>query len=80
MQQHAVEPAPGHVSLVIVPEPAASEAYPQPTVDLRTALTSFFDARRILTTRNHIIGPNYVAISIGANLALHALMRRQRWR
>lgn len=64
-------PAAAHVSLVVVPEPAAGEDYPQPTDELRAKLSSFFDARRTLTTRHHVVGPDYVPVTIGASLALH---------
>ena len=63
-------PAPAHISLVIVPEPAAGTIYPAPIAALRTAVAAFFDARRLLTTRLHIVGPSYVEISVGANVAL----------
>jgi len=57
---------------VVMPEPAASETYPQPTDALREALVRFFDARRTLTTRTHVVGPVYVEIGIAASLALQA--------
>jgi hypothetical protein len=65
-------PAPAHVSLVVVPEPAPGENYPQPTDALRAGLSSFFAPRRTLTTRHHVVGPTYVEVGIAANLALHA--------
>jgi hypothetical protein len=64
-------PAPAHVSLVIVPDPAAGETHPQPSDDLRAKLWSFFEARRVLATRHHVVGPRYVEIGVAANLALH---------
>ena len=68
--QTLTAPAQAHVSVVILPEPAAGEAYPTPTSELRAALHDFFEARRMLTTRQHVVGPGYVNITIGANLAL----------
>ena len=67
-------PAPGHISLVVVPQPApgtSGTVYPTPDKPLRDALLKFFDERRTLTTRLHIVGPSYVEISVAANLALH---------
>jgi hypothetical protein len=75
-------PAPAHVSLVVIPEPepapAADEAGPQSAEQaeelraekLRAALWTFFDDRRILTTRHHVVGPDYLPVKIAANLAL----------
>jgi len=57
-------PAPAHVSLVVLPAQPASDA-------LYTALWDFFDERRTLTTRHHVVGPGYVPVQISANLALH---------
>ena len=71
--------AAGHVSLVLVPEPsddpstnlAADDAdFPQPTAELRSALWDFFDPRRVLTTHHHVVGPEYLTVEVGANLAL----------
>jgi hypothetical protein len=64
-------PAPAHVSVVVVPEPQSGEDYPEPTDALRAALSTFFAARRALTTQHHIVGPSYVDVTIGASLALH---------
>ncbi len=64
-------PAPAHVSLVVVPETASSVEYPVPDKTLLDALASYFEARRTLTTRLHIVGPSYIEISVSANLAVH---------
>ena len=74
-------PAPAHVSLVVVPQPelepapGTAGARPQPTEEeraegLRAALWTFLDARRTLTTRHHVVGPDYLPVEIAANLAL----------
>jgi hypothetical protein len=64
--------APAHVSLVVVPEPAPDPAgeNPEPTAELCAALWTFLDARRALTTRHHVVGPDYLPVEIAANLAL----------
>jgi hypothetical protein len=59
-------PAPGHVSLVVVPEPEEE----QRATELRAALWAFLDARRTLATRHHVVGPDYLPVEIAANLAL----------
>jgi hypothetical protein len=78
--------APAHISLVVMPEPVpdpeqAPVPEPGPAADadrdgdpyqkLYDALWQFFDERRTLTTRHHIVGPGYVTVEISANLALH---------
>ena len=64
--------APGHVSLVIVPDGAGppTAPLPQPTMALQQALWTYFDQRRLLTTRHHIVGPDYVTVQIEATLVL----------
>ncbi len=78
--EQRAEIAPGHVSLVVVPDAASSdqahdmldEALPRPSTELRAALWRFFDQRRLLTTRHHVIGPIYAPVSVGARLYLKA--------
>jgi len=55
--------APAHLSVVVVP------AAGQP-VGLYDALWQFFDGRRTLATRHHVVGPGYLPVEISANLAL----------
>ena len=66
--------APGHISLVIVPDipEQAGEANlsPSPSSDLLTALWMFLDERRLLTTRHHVVAPEYVPVTISATLFL----------
>ncbi|QLE58028.1 baseplate J/gp47 family protein [Nostoc sp. TCL26-01] len=57
--------APGHISLVVIPEDNQVN-----TVDKYAALLNFLDARKLLTTRLHIVEPDYVAITILAELVL----------
>ena len=64
-------PAPAHVSLVVVPAPAAGADAPELSAELGAALSDFLDARRTLTTRHHVVGPSYVEVGIAAALALH---------
>ncbi len=63
-------PAPAHVSLVIVAEPGAQPVPDQQPAGLLAALWTFFDARRTLTTRHHVVGPDFLPVEVAANLAL----------
>ncbi|WP_017718389.1 baseplate J/gp47 family protein [Kamptonema formosum] len=65
-----LEKAPGHISLVVVPDAPDTEATPQPSPALLAALWRFFDERRLLTARHDVVGPEYVKIKIGATLIL----------
>jgi hypothetical protein len=64
-----LEPAPGHISLIIVPN-ASGTTLPQPSATLRDALWDWLDARRLLTTYHHVVGPDYVPVTIRARLHL----------
>ncbi len=59
--------APAHVSLVVLPEVPGTDGGNA----LYDALWQFFDERRTLTTRHHVVGPGYLPVQISANLALH---------
>ncbi|MFB2979722.1 baseplate J/gp47 family protein [Microseira sp. BLCC-F43] len=58
--------APGHISLVIVPARVQVEPIPQ----LYQELKLWLDQRKLLTTRLHIVQPNYVTFNISADLYL----------
>jgi hypothetical protein len=64
-------PAPGHVSLVIVPgrPTGSSTGVPQPSQPLIDALFAFLDERRTLTTRHHVVGPTVAPVSADIVLA-----------
>jgi len=66
-------PAPAHMSLVVLPATVAGTpgTAPQPTGELLAALWTFLDDRVTLTTRHHVIGPDYVPVTVSANLAPH---------
>jgi predicted phage baseplate assembly protein len=65
-----LEPAPGHLSLIIVPNAASANTPPQPSTTLRAALWNWLDRRRLLTTHHHVVGPDYVEVGIRAKLFL----------
>jgi len=60
--------APGHVSVVVVPYSQAGGQLPQPHEALRRALWRFLDERRLLTTRHHVLGPDYIRVQVTATL------------
>ena len=63
--------APAHVSLVVMPAPGDQvTSTDQYQTALHDALWQFFDERRTLTTRHHVVGPVYLPVQISANLAL----------
>lgn len=61
--------APAHLSLVVLPSATQGETGQDQTA-LNDALWRFFDERRTLTTRHHVVGPAYLTVQITANLAL----------
>ena len=60
--------APGHLSLVVMPD--TPDPFPQPSVELRNELWNFFDARRLLTVRHHVVGPTYVPVQVAVDIHL----------
>lgn len=69
------EPAPGHISLVVLTDkPAGRPGLP---TDVGNALAAYLDERRLLTTRHHVVGPEYVTVRLSAKLFLQADARKQ---
>jgi hypothetical protein len=60
--------APGHISLVVVPDnkQVKKDQIPQ----LCTQLKDWLNKRKLLTTRLHVVQPNYVKVNIKADLYL----------
>ncbi len=52
--------AAAHVSLIVLPDAAGAL---QPPAVLKTALWGYLDARRTLTTRQHVVGPQYAPLA-----------------
>ena len=67
------ESAPGHVSLVVLPPQAkgSSKIEIKPSDDLLQELWRYFEERRLLTTRHHIVAPDYVKVGVAATLYLN---------
>lgn len=63
--------APAHVSLIVVTDQPATR--PGLTPEVSNALWNYLDERRLVTTRHHVVGPDYVPVTLtGARLVLHA--------
>ncbi|MBD2112584.1 MULTISPECIES: baseplate J/gp47 family protein [Cyanophyceae] len=62
------EPVAGHISLVVVPQEPFTVLNPS----LQTKIRDFLEERRLLGTKQHVVSPEYVNISIKANLNLEA--------
>jgi hypothetical protein len=63
------DPAPAHVSVVVVP--TSGERHPQPSPALIDALGAYLAPRRTLTTRLHVVGPGYADVGLAVTLAFH---------
>jgi predicted phage baseplate assembly protein len=66
----ALRPKPGVVSLIIVPK--TQEIKPSPSAALLRQVRSYLDRYRDLTTELVVVGPDYVRISVEAELVISA--------
>ena len=62
--------AKGHISLVVVPEKNSPENGGNNQPEKYKPLLNFLDERKLLTTRLHIIEPEYISITIEADLII----------
>lgn len=58
----------GHITLVVLPREHARDTN---TEKLRQTLKRFLNQRRLISTRLHVIDPNYVKVKVSATLYLH---------
>ena len=64
------EAQPATVSVLILPQPQhPQEVQLQPSAELRANVKRFLDRRRLITTRLHVVGPQYVPISLDIAVA-----------
>jgi hypothetical protein len=64
-------PAPGHLSIVVVPAPEEGDAgLPQAPPELCAALLAWLEPRRLLGVRHVVVGPTYVPVTVTARLVL----------
>lgn len=59
-------PAPGHVSLIVLPPGDARKLAPPPA--LLAGLHAFLEQRRLLTVHTHVVGPSYVRLGLTARV------------
>ncbi len=65
--------APGHLSVIVVPDAAAvGERLPQPTAALIAQVLAELEPRRLLATRLHVVGPRYVGMGVRVALVPRA--------
>lgn len=63
-------PAPGHISVVVVPGAPAGARRPAPSPALIAALTAFLEPRRLLTVHNHVVAAGYLKVGVSARVYL----------
>jgi hypothetical protein len=67
---------PGHISVVIIPNPPSAVSPPEslapllPSPALLQAVQTDLDGRRMLTTQVHVVGPRYLRIGVQMTLTL----------
>ena len=59
-------PRTGHVSVILVPD--SQDAAPQPSADHLKKVAAYLDERRLITSRVHVVGPDYVNICLQAEV------------
>ena len=65
-----LSPAPGHISVVVVPDAAAGARRPAPSPALIAALIAFLEPRRLLTVHNHVVAASYLKVGVSARVYL----------
>lgn len=69
-------PAPGHISVIVLPTIATLPSHPteptppEPSLKQKTGIWNYLEARRLLTTRPHVVSPRYVPVQLTADLHL----------
>jgi hypothetical protein len=65
-------PAPGHLSMVVVPEPGSGDGggLPVATPELCAALLDWLEPRRLLGVRHHVVPVAYVPVTLTARLVI----------
>lgn len=68
------EELPGHVSVIIIPRGVENTRYCEdegkPTDRLLEEIKAYLDARRLITTRVHVVNPVYINFSLKVQLAI----------
>jgi len=59
----------GHVNVIIIPHSAADDPRPSPSQALCDEVGEFLHARRLITSRVHVLAPDYTPVSVRADVA-----------
>jgi hypothetical protein len=59
-------PAPGHVSIIIVPQ--SEEEMPRPDQETIDGVWAALDQHRLITCCHHVVGPGYTHLRVGARI------------
>lgn len=62
--EHTTKDETGHISIIIIPETLAGDVKPVPGNDLKNKILEDLLPRRLITTRVHVVAPEYLDISI----------------
>lgn len=63
-------PAPGHLSVIVVPAAPPATRRPAPGPAVLAALAAFLEPRRLLTVHTHVVAPTYLTIGVAARVYL----------
>jgi hypothetical protein len=58
----------GHISILVVPKAAPGEYRPVPGDELKEEIRNYLLTRRLITTRVHVIGPEYLEMAVHFNV------------
>jgi Baseplate J-like protein len=61
---------PDHTSVVIVPKQLQPNSELQPTPELLATVKEYLNAKRLLTTKVHVVGPHYLTIKVQLELVI----------
>ena len=71
LKTQPTDPVAGHISLVVIPQ---DSQHPFAALDsaLQADIWKFLEGRRLLGTKHHVVAPEYVEVSVTADLYLEA--------
>jgi hypothetical protein len=70
-----VSEAPGHISVIVVPN--AESGHSEPTAELLDRVLSTLEPARLLTSRLHVVKPRYFSVGVRATLVISTTMKAQ---
>lgn len=63
--------APSHISMIIVPHSHVHDSAPQPDENMIMSVVAELEPRRLITTKVHIVKPDYVPVGVRVKLFLN---------